>query len=102
MHNKSYYLASLCEMVRWLGQKAEPLGVNLFTGFPAAALLVEGEREMGVRTAATGTDRDCKPLANYMAPNDLTAKVTALAEGSRGMLAQAFCERSEEHTSELQ
>jgi len=92
MHNKSYYLASLCEMVRWLGQKAEALGVNLFTGFPAAALLVEGERVMGVRTAATGTDRDGKPLANYMAPNDLTAKVTALAEGTRGMLAQAFFE----------
>jgi electron-transferring-flavoprotein dehydrogenase len=36
MHNRGYYVASLCEMVRWLGAKAEELGVNVFTGFPAA------------------------------------------------------------------
>src|SRR5439155_1469333 len=35
MRNKGNYVASLCEIVRWLGQQAEALGVNLFTGFPA-------------------------------------------------------------------
>src|SRR5205823_13211261 len=33
-----------------------------------------------------------RPLSNYMAPNDLTAKVTALAEGTRGSLSQAWLE----------
>src|SRR3989454_5112242 len=92
MHNKGHYVASLCEIVRWLGHKAEGLGVTLFTGFPAAGLLVDGERVAGVRTAATGLDRDGKPLGSYQAPNDITAKVTALAEGTRGMLAQAWLE----------
>ena len=92
MHNAGYYTASLCEIVRWLGEKAEALGVNVFTGFPAAALLVEGDRVAGVRTAATGLDRNGKPLSNFMAPNDVLAKVTVLAEGSRGLLAQAWCE----------
>src|SRR5438093_10616354 len=63
MHNAGNYIASLCEIVRWLGEKAEALGVNLFTGFPAASLLTEGVRVAGVRTAATGLDREGRPLA---------------------------------------
>jgi electron-transferring-flavoprotein dehydrogenase len=94
MKNHGNYIASLCEIVRWLGAKAEALGVNVFTGFPAAALLVEGERVAGVRTAATGLGRDGRPMAGYQAPNDLVAKVTALAEGTRGLLSQAWLEWS--------
>ncbi len=90
MHNAGNYVASLCEMVRWLGERAAGLGVNLFTGFPAASLLVDGERVAGVRTAVTGLDRAGRALSNYMAPNDLIAKVTALAEGTRGSLSQAW------------
>ena len=92
MRNAGNYVASLCEIVRWLGARAEAAGVNVFTGFPAAALLVEGARVAGVRTAASGLDRDGRPLAAYAAPNDLTARVTALAEGTRGVLAQAWLE----------
>jgi electron-transferring-flavoprotein dehydrogenase len=90
MRNAGNYIASLCEVVRWLGARAEALGVNVFTGFPAASLIVDGQRVAGVRTAATGLDRDGRPLANYMAPNDLVAGVTALAEGTRGTLSQAW------------
>src|SRR5437016_208204 len=92
MHNAGNYIASLCEIVRWLGEKAEALGVNLFTGFPAASLLTEGTRVAGVRTAATGLDREGRPLASHQPPNDIVAKVTVLAEGTRGMLAQAYLE----------
>jgi len=92
MHNAGNYIASLCEIVRWLGEKAEALGVNLFTGFPAASLLTQGARVAGVRTAATGLDREGRPIATHQAPNDLVAKVTVLAEGTRGMLAQAYLE----------
>lgn len=92
MRNHGNYVASLCEIVRWLGAKAEELGVNIFTGFPAAQLLVRGQAVAGVRTAAAGLDRDGKPTANSSAPNDLTAKATALAGGTRGLLAQAWCE----------
>src|SRR5881396_2719834 len=91
MHNAGNYIASLSEIVRWLGERAAALGVNVFTGFPAASLLMDEQRVAGVRTAASGLDRDGRPLANYMAPNDLVAKVTVLAEGTRGMLSQAWC-----------
>jgi len=92
MHNAGNYVASLCEIVRWMGERATALGVNVFTGFPAASLLADGRGVAGVRTAATGLDREGRPLSNYMAPNDLTAKVTALAEGTRGTLSQAWLE----------
>ena len=92
MHNRGHYVASLCELVRWLGTKAEELGVNVFTGFPAAQLLAEGDRVVGVRTQAAGLDREGQPGAGYAAPNDLIARVTALSEGTRGLLSQAFFE----------
>jgi len=91
MRNRGNYIASLCEIVRWLGEKAEALGVNVFTGFPAASLLVDGSGVVGVRTAASGLDSEGRPLGNYLAPNDLAAKVTVLAEGTRGLLSQAWC-----------
>jgi electron-transferring-flavoprotein dehydrogenase len=92
MHNRRYYTASLCEMVRWLGGKAEEYGINLFAGFPAAALLVEGNAVRGVRTAPAGLDRDGKPTGSYTEPTDLTARITVVAEGTRGLLSQAYRE----------
>ncbi len=90
MHNKGFYIASLCEIVRWLGEHAEALGVNLFPGYPAGSLLVEGRRVTGVRSTPAGLGRDGQPTGSYSAPTDLAARVTVLTEGTRGPLAQAW------------
>jgi len=90
MHNAGFYTASISEMVRWLGEKAEGLGINIFPGFPADALLVEGKQVKGVRTTAGGLERSGEPGGNYMPPTDLTARVTVLSEGTRGTLGQAW------------
>jgi electron-transferring-flavoprotein dehydrogenase len=90
MHNHGNYVASICEVVRWLGEKAEEQGVHVFTGFPAASLLTEGSRVRGIRTLASGLDRDGRPGAGYAPPTDITAQVTVLADGTRGMLSQAY------------
>ena len=92
MHNQGNYIGSLCEMVRWLGEKAEAAEVNVLPGFPVDALLVEGERVIGARTTPTGLGRDGQPAGGYEPPTDLTAKVVVLAEGTRGPLAQAYRE----------
>ena len=92
MQNHGNRIASICEIVRWLGEQAESLGVNVFTGFPAASLLVDGDTVRGIRTAPTGLDRDGSQGSRYEPPTDITAKVTALAEGTRGALAQTVFE----------
>ena len=90
MHNIGNRVASLCEIVRWMGERAEELGINVFTGFPAASLLVEGDRVVGVRTTPMGLDREGKPGDSFEPATDLTARVVALGEGPRGMLSQAW------------
>ena len=92
MHNRGYYTASLCEIVRWLGERAEQHGINLFAGFPADSLLVEGNAVRGVRTSPAGLDREGKPSGSYTEPTDLTARITIVAEGTRGLLSQAYQE----------
>ncbi|HEY3747201.1 MAG TPA: electron-transfer flavoprotein:ubiquinone oxidoreductase [Gemmatimonadaceae bacterium] len=92
MQNHGLYIASLCEIVRWLGEKAESLGVNIFTGFPAASLLTEGSRVTGVRTTPTGLARSGDPGSSFSPPTDITAQITVLAEGTRGTLSQAYLE----------
>ena len=90
MHNKNYYTASICEIVRWLGERAEELGINLFAGFPADGLLVDGNAVRGVRTTPSGLDRGGQATGDYTEPTDLTARVTVIAEGTRGLLSQAY------------
>ena len=92
MQNHGYHIASICEIVRWLGEKAEALGVNIFTGFPAASLLTEGQRVTGVRTAPSGLARTGEPGDGYTPPTDITAQITVLAEGTRGTLSHAYLE----------
>ncbi|MEN8143571.1 MAG: electron-transfer flavoprotein:ubiquinone oxidoreductase [Gemmatimonadota bacterium] len=93
MRNHGNVVGSICEVVRWLGERAEEAGVNIFTGFPAESLLVEGSRVTGVRTVPAGLDRAGQPGEGHMPAMDLTAQITVLAEGSRGPLAQAWLER---------
>lgn len=90
MRNHGNWTASICEIVRWLGQRAEELGVNVFTGFPAASLLTEGRRVVGVRTTPSGLDREGRPGSGGMPPGDLLARVTVLCDGTRSALGQAW------------
>ncbi len=90
MRNHGNRIASISEVVRWMGEKAEAAGVNVFTGFAVDSLLIDDDRVAGVRTVATGLDRDGNPGAGHMPPTDVLGRVTVLAEGTRGPLSQAY------------
>lgn len=94
MQNHGHYIASLSEIVRWLGEKAEAMGINIFTGFPAASLVMNGEQVIGVRTTPSGVMRDGTPGGSFNPPTDISARVTVLSEGTRGSLAQAWMEQA--------
>ena len=90
MQNHEYYTASICEVVRWMGERAEALGVNLFAGFPVDSLLVEGTRVRGVRTTPSGLDRSGAQGSDFTPSTDVTARLTIIADGTRSLLAQAW------------
>jgi electron-transferring-flavoprotein dehydrogenase len=93
MHNKGNYIVSLGNVVRWLGQQAEALGVQVFAGFPAADLEVENGTVTGILTGAFGISKEGEKKAGYQPPMRLKAKYTIFAEGCRGSLAQRLMEQ---------
>lgn len=102
MKNHGNYSASLCEVVRWLGEKAEALGINIFTSFPAKSLLVQDGQVIGVRTTPAGLNRDNSEGAQYMPPTDILASVTVLCEGTRGPITQSYLQWSKTESSSPQ
>ena len=91
MKNHGNHSVSLAEVVRWMGEQAESMGINVFPGFPVDSLLVDGSSVIGVRTVPSGLDRDGNPSApDAMPAMDITGRVTVLSEGTRGPLSQAW------------
>ena len=88
LRNHGNYVISLSHLVKWLAGEAEKRGVDCMPGFPAASLLYEGDRVVGVRTGDKGIDKHGKKKGNYEAGVDIRAKVTILAEGARGSLTK--------------
>ena len=91
--NHGNYIVSLANVVRWLGQQAEALGVEIFPGFPAAEILYQedgsgGVKVMGVATGNMGVDREGQPKGDFQLGMELHAKYTFFAEGARGHLGK--------------
>lgn len=94
MHNHGNYIASLGNLVRWLGAQAEALGVQIFPGFAAAEVLYdESGAVRGVATGDMGVGRDGKPTANFQPGVALVARQTIFAEGCRGSLTKGLMTR---------
>ena len=89
MSNHGMYIASLGNVCRWLGQRAEELGVEVFPGFPAAEVLYdESGAVRGVATGDMGIAKDGSHKDSYAPGMELLAKYTLFAEGCRGSLSQ--------------
>ncbi|MGJ9416827.1 electron transfer flavoprotein-ubiquinone oxidoreductase [Massilia sp. CMS3.1] len=87
--NHGNYIISLANVVRWLGQQAEALGVEVFPGFPAAEILYNADGSVkGVATGNMGVDREGNPTDAFQLGMELHAKYTFFAEGSRGHLGK--------------
>jgi electron-transferring-flavoprotein dehydrogenase len=92
--NHGNYIVSLANVVRWLGQQAEALGVEVFPGFPAAEILYNEDGSVkGVATGNMGVDREGQPKADFQLGMELHAKYTLFAEGARGHLGKQLIKR---------
>jgi len=89
LQNHGNYVISLGNVVRWLGQQAEALGVEIFPGFPAAEILYNDDGSVkGVATGNMGVNRHGQPTDAFQLGMELHAKYTLFAEGSRGHLGK--------------
>jgi electron-transferring-flavoprotein dehydrogenase len=94
LRNHGNYIVSLGNVVRWLGQQAEALGVEVYPGFAAAEVLYDERGAVrGIATGNLGVGRDGEPTENFQPGMELLAKYTFFAEGSRGHLGRQLITR---------
>jgi electron-transferring-flavoprotein dehydrogenase len=96
-HKKGYHVVSLNEVAKWLAERCEAAGVEIYPGFAGDQILTEGNRVVGVRTGDMGVDKDGNPKGTFQPGMDIFAKVTVLGEGVRGTLAKQLIDRFDLH-----
>ena len=88
LKNHGNFVVSLNKLTQWLGGIAEGKGIQVFPGFPGAALRREGAKVTGVQLADAGVDKHGGKKGNYQPGGILAGKLVVLAEGSRGSMTK--------------
>ena len=92
--NHGNYVISLANVCRWLGTKAEALGVEIYPGFAAAEVLFNLDDSVkGVATGDMGIGKHGEHTARYARGMELHAKYIFFAEGCRGNLGKELQEK---------
>lgn len=94
MHNKGNYIISLSQFTKWLGDRAEEVGVEVYAGFAGAEIVYGHDGAVkGVATNDQGVGRDGKAKANFERGMEFRARVTMLAEGCHGSLTKQVAKK---------
>ena len=88
-NNHGNYVVRMGEVVKWMGEQAEALGVEVYPGFAGADVLYdENGAVKGVVTGDMGVLHDGTPGPGFQPGMELIAKYTFFAEGCRGHLGK--------------
>lgn len=94
LHNEGNFIISLSQLVRWLGSKAEGLGVEIYPGFAASEVLYdENGAVRGIATKDVGIGKDGKPKDTFARGMELRGRQTLFAEGTRGSLSELVMDK---------
>lgn len=89
MHNHGNYIVSLNQFTKWLGERAEEAGVEVYPGFSASEVLYKPDGSvLGVATNDVGIARSGKPKDSFERGMEFHARVTFFAEGCHGSLSK--------------
>ncbi len=88
MNNHGNYVVSLGNVCRWLGARAEALGVEIYPGFAASETIIEDGVVKGIVAGVMGITREGEQGPNYQAGMELRARYTLFGEGCRGSLTK--------------
>ena len=84
-------IVSLGDLVRWLGEQAAELGVDIFPMTAAVDVLGGGDGPVrGIITGDLGRDAAGNPKPGFADGIALEARYTLIAEGARGSLAKTI------------
>ncbi|KXX74705.1 putative electron transfer flavoprotein-ubiquinone oxidoreductase, mitochondrial [Madurella mycetomatis] len=89
MHNYGNYIISLNEFTKWLGERAEEVGVEVYPGFAASEVLYKVDGSVkGVATNDLGIGRNGKPKDTFERGMEFHARITLFGEGCHGSLSK--------------
>ena len=89
MNNHGKYVVSMGAVTRWMGDKAESLGVEIFPGMACSELVYREDGSLkGVVAGEFGYEKDGSKGPNYEPGMELHGKYVFLAEGARGSLSK--------------
>ncbi|KAK2673468.1 hypothetical protein RAB80_011011 [Fusarium oxysporum f. sp. vasinfectum] len=89
MNNHGNYIVSLNQFVKWLGERAEEIGVEVYPGFAASEVVYASDGSVkGVATNDLGVGRDGKPKETFERGMEFHARVTMFGEGCHGSLSK--------------
>ena len=92
--NHGNYVVALGNVVRWMAEQAEALGVEIFPGFAAAEVIYHDDGSVkGVATGNMGLDKEGQPTDEFQLGMELHGKYTIFAEGARGHLGKQLIAR---------
>lgn len=85
------YIVSLNEVVKYLSEQAEEVGVELYPGISVSELVYtdKGDAIKGVATNDMGISKDGTPKASFERGMEFHARMTVLAEGCHGSLTKS-------------
>ncbi|MFM7331749.1 MAG: NAD(P)/FAD-dependent oxidoreductase, partial [Brachymonas sp.] len=87
--NHGNYIISLSNLVKWMAQQAEALGVEIFPGFTAAEVLYNEDGSVkGIATGNLGISKEGEVTGDFQLGMELLGKYTVFAEGARGHLGK--------------
>ncbi|KAI9302854.1 hypothetical protein BJ944DRAFT_241980 [Cunninghamella echinulata] len=94
MSNKGNYIVSLNNFVKWLGEQAEELGVEIYPGFAASEVLYNEDGSVkGVALNDVGLDKNFEPKDTYERGMHVKSKITLFAEGCHGSLTKTLAKK---------
>ncbi|XP_028966863.1 LOW QUALITY PROTEIN: electron transfer flavoprotein-ubiquinone oxidoreductase, mitochondrial [Galendromus occidentalis] len=94
MNNHGNYIVRLGNVVSWLGEQAEQLGVEIYSGIPASEVLYDEQGQVrGVATGDVGVAKDGSPKDNFERGMELNARCTIIAEGCHGHLSKQLYQK---------
>lgn len=89
MNNHGNYIISLSQLTKWLGERAEEIGVEVYPGFAASEIVYNHDGSVkGVATNDLGVGRDGKAKDSFERGMEFHARVTLLGEGCHGSLTK--------------